>query len=454
MARIILEDMKLNRKRIPTLEKKEVEVSAIQPKINIIRKDLYPEEKEDINEEKIEAYIKDRVSPKRLSRTPQINHNRKPPYLIIILMMIVVLGLYGLGQLKQRANIVISAKHQILDYQTKQFLASKDNQTDGINFEIMIVSDKKDKKIILTEPKEVSLKAQGSITLYNEYSLIAQKILAGSYLLDENGKTYKIDQAISIPGYKLDENKKIIPGTAVVSITSFLPGDEYNGEPNLFHLSSFKGTNKYLKIYAKLKEPLLGGASGVVYALDEKNITDLNSLAESFKAELLKRVLAQVPTGYILYPEALSYTYKINNSLMSKTPEAIVPIEGTMAVVLLKETSLLASLKKVSFPKITEGELAEITMPDLIKLNFAFLDKDQIITKDLSQIAFSLSGQIEAIWQPNLEQLKTKLMGVKKTNVLPIFGVDPGIGPATVKIFPPWQNFIPNNISKININLK
>ena len=35
---------------------------------------------------------------------------------------------------------------------------------------MMIVSDKKVKNIILTEPKEVSLKAKGNIIIYNEFS--------------------------------------------------------------------------------------------------------------------------------------------------------------------------------------------------------------------------------------------------------------------------------------------
>jgi len=43
---------------------------------------------------------------------------------------------------------------------------------------------------------------------------------------------------------------------------------------------------------------------------------------------------------------------------------------------------------------------------------------------------------------------------VHKDNVLAIFRQDPGISSALVKLVPPWQKYIPSDISKINIILK
>jgi len=45
-------------------------------------------------------------------------------------------------------------------------------------------------------------------------------------------------------------------------------------------------------------------------------------------------------------------------------------------------------------------------------------------------------------------------MGISKNNILPIFKQDPGIVTASVNIFPPWQTYIPFDISKISITTK
>ena len=77
-----------------------------------------------------------------------------------------------------------------------------------------------------------------------------------------------------------------------------------------------------------------------------------------------------------------------------------------------------------------------------------------MITKDLNSIPFSLTGDVDAIWYPEINQLKNKLQGINKSDVLSIFRLDPGTSSAIVKIFPPWENNIPNNLNNINIDQK
>jgi hypothetical protein len=456
MVRIILEDIKLNKDKKETIFKNEkVEISSEPvPKINI-----YQEEKADITDAKIDEYFKSRrSSTQRIKSTPQIRTKSKifhKPILVFFIICLIGGGIYWGGEFFQKSDITITSKHQIINYNNKQFIASKDGDANAVDFEIMITEDTKLKSIILTEPKEVSVKAKGSITLYNEFSSTPQKLLAGTFLADNNGKTYKTDKAVTVPGYKIDTNKKNIPGQVVVEISAFLPGDAYNGSPTDFYITSFKNTSKYNKIYGKLKTPLSGGASGLVYTLDDLNMSKIDNIAQStLKDDLLKKVKALVPDGYILYPNATTFSYTIGDNEFSKTPESEIEIKGILSVVLLKEKSLIDNIIKVSLPEIKGDELKEIVIPDLSKLTFNFVNKDQLITKDLVSIPFYFSGDIDAIWKPDIETLKIKMLGVNKSSVLPIFRQDPGVSSAIVKIFPPWQSHIPEDVNKINIILK
>jgi hypothetical protein len=305
--------------------------------------------------------------------------------------------------------------------------------------------------MILTETKSVSIKATGSITLYNTFATTPQKLSTSTFISDQDGKAYKTSSTVTIPGYTII-NKKIVPGQIDVNISSFLAGDTYNGSPTDFYISSFKGTTKYSKIYGKLKSPLVGGMSGLVYVLDDVIKSKIDNLAHTaIKEDLLRQVSTLIPSGYILYPDAFTFTYNTDDNFMSKTPQATIPIEGSLAVVLLKEKSLMDNITKISFPNISASELNEISISNLSKLTFGFTDNNQVITKDTNSISFSLSGDIDAVWNPDQNALRAKLPGISKDAVLSIFGQDPGIASALVKIFPPWQKYIPSDLSKINI---
>jgi len=424
MVKIILEDIKLKKNnKKPIILKKEADF-LIEPKIEIKKQEEFRETKFKI----INKFV-----------------------LIFLVVSLFVGGFYWSLEIFQKVNITIVPKTKQITYKNKQFSISKDSNKDGVNFEIMIVSDKKSTNITLSDSKEVSIKAIGSVTLYNEFSVKAEKLSAGTFLSDANGKTYKINNSVIIPGYKTN-NKKIIPGQVTVNITSFLPGEIYNGSPADFYINSFKGTSKYNKIYGKLKNPLVGGASGLVYILNDSNKSDIEKIAQtSLKENLFRKVKSLVPLGYILYPNAVNFSYEKLDNFLSKTPEAQIEIKATLSAVLLKEKSLEEMVIKTSLSDISESELKEIKILGLDKFSFNFVNNDQLITKDINLVLFSLSGDINVIWNPDLEMLKTKLIGIHKNDIVSVFKKDPGIESGLVKIFPPWYKYIPNDLSKIQI---
>lgn len=433
MVRIILEDIKKNK----------------------IKKAIIPKKREEVSFEPAPLPTPIPTKPLKIKV-----HKEKRPFvfnkLIVVIFFVAIIlggGYWGLEFFK-KVDITIIPKTKMVVYKNKPFVASKDLTSNAVNFELMITSDKKTKNIILTEAKEVSIKAEGSITLYNEFSTKTEKLSAGTFVSDNTGKTYKIKNAVSIPGYKT-ENKKVIPGQIVADIVSFLPGEVYNGSPTDFSINSFKGTSKYNKIYGKLKSPLVGGAVGLMYVLDDSNKGDIDNIAEnSLKLELLEKVKSLIPPGYILYPSAVNFSYKTAGGVLSKTPEAQIEIEGTLSALLFEEKSLKNDIVKVSLPPVSEAELKEIEILGLEKLSFSFANKDQLITKDTTVAPFTLSGNINFIWNPDLETLKTKLVGVNKNNILSIFKEDPGIESGSVKFLPPWQKYIPDDLSRINIKSK
>lgn len=446
-----MEDIKLNTKRIPN-------------KI-VKNKDIEYRQTERYTEKQVERQLErnkeigrktyTNLSRQKIGRTPRIKKETRVLHrstIIIFIICILVGGVYFGGNLLHKADIEIKQKVEEISYKNKAFSASKEDIGDNVRFEIAMIEAKKIKSLTLRETKEVSLKSKGSVMFYNEFSTTPQTIASGSYIADQDGKTYKLDKTITIPGYKIDKDKKIMAGSAIGTLTAFLPGDQYNGSPESFFVSAFSKTAKYDKVYGKLKDPFTGGAQGLVYILSDDEKNNLKTLIEPDKDSLINQARYEMKTGYILYPDASNFSYVIDEDIMSKTPDAKITVEESLSAVILDRESLINNIIKISLPNIkSKDEIKEININDLDKLSFIFNPKDLIITKDLTNIDFFLDGNVNAIWQPDLNSLKEKLVGINKSSVSSIFKQDPGISSAVVKIFPSWKKEIPLDLSKINL---
>lgn len=395
-------------------------------------------------------------SNKRLTQTPTIRRKTAPvrkPVLVLFIIVLILSACYYGALFFEKTTIFIQKKQQTLTLDHEQFSASKNPQA-PIHFEIMIVSDVESKNMILTESQDVSVKAKGLVTFYNEFSTKAQTISANSYLADSNGKTYRTDTAVTIPGYKMN-GTKIVPGQVNVGITAFLPGDSYNSTEKDFTISSFKGTAKFKKIYAKATNPISGGAQGLVYVLGATEKGNLNAIAlSSFKSRLLNKVNAEVPKGYLLYGDALAFSYTIDDGIQSKTPDTKININSSLAAVIIKEDELSDTIVKMLLQNTTSEERSEIEIPDISKLSFAFTNPSQAITKDMEAVSFTLSGAVNAIWYPNIKTLQSKLIGISKIALPELFKTDPGIVKARATLFPPWEKYLPTDSSKIHITIE
>jgi len=435
-----IEDIKINKKNNDT---------NILPKKIILKE---PKEYKDYEEPQFNKRLnKIKSSPAQNLSKKKIKNFKFFNLLTLILFLIIV---YFICNFFEKTIIEINKKTEKMNLNNQQF-QSELNNNDDISYEIMIENSEEDKEIELKNTKVVSTKSQGFITIYNEYGNLSQKISAGSYLTDDQGKLYLLDSSVIVPGYTLDKDKKIIPGKAKTSVTSFLPGDSYNGSPTSLTFNFFKNSPKFNKIYAKADSVFEGGAQGEVYYLDPENLGKLNSYAENtFKNNLIKKLKAELPAGYIFYDQGINFSYSINNDLYFKEALSKIPISGTLSAVIFKESNLEKNIIKRIYPKMADEEIKEIKIENINDLKLSFIDVDQIISKDLQNLNFYLNGDVDLIWNPNSILLANKLIGIHKDWTEDIFKKDPGIKNATVRIFPPWKSYLPKDVSKIKINIR
>ncbi len=392
---------------------------------------------------------------KRLS-TPHIPQKRGFNRFLLILFILTIFSgvVFWSSVVFENVSIIITKKHQVFKLDKYPFRASKGEKV-GIPFEVMITSDKKIETINLSDSKNVSLKAKGVITLYNKYSKNTQKISARTYISDSKGKVYLTDKTVSIPGYKI-VNKKIVAGKRNVSITSFLPGVVYNNsrEGESFTINGFKGTKKFENITGLSVGFIKGGALGLTYYPTKDDLDNLDeSINSSFKDDLIKKVYKLIPSEYIFYPNASNFSYIQKEDISSDKPYKDIQITGTLTALILKKDQLINTILKNLLPKTPKEELASIKIKGLDSLEFNFDTKDQSITTDTDSYQFTITGNLDFIWSPNILKNEDSLLGIEKDNLTNIFKEDVGIDNASVKIFPPWQKLLPVKKSRINISV-
>jgi hypothetical protein len=431
----ILEDIKI---------KKGDSAQSLNPILNIRRDDIAVNTKKSKEKEQPEL-------PRRVTRTPRLPRRPTAIRRSIVIVFITALflgGVFFIGNHFAKVTITIVQKHQTVPVD-KEIKISKQSDT-PVHFEVMILTDKEEREVTLTEKKDLSVKAHGRVTIYNTYSTKAEKFAAGSFLADEEGKAYKLDKAVTVPGYTTVK-AKVVPGSVSADVSAFLPGEKYNGAPRKLTFTSLKNTPKFAKIYSVPQTAMSGGVLGSVYIVGNdarvKGLIEDLKTGSSIKDELMKKV--EVPEGYMLYPSATTYSSTVESDVTSVTPNAKIAINSTLSAILLKSDDLSRYLIRNAIAGISSRELAEVDVRNLDSLNFSFSNPSQSITKDLSEVSFRMSGDLDMLWTPDVESLKVLLRGVEKSSILSILKQDPGIMSAHATVFPIWMRTLPSDVSRI-----
>lgn len=305
----------------------------------------------------------------------------------------------------------------------------------------------KSKEFASTGEKQLNEKARGTLTIYNEYSSSPQTLVVTTRFESSEGKIFRIERNITIPGAKIEEGK-IIASSIETEVAADQPGVEYNIGPSNFTIPGFKGTAKYARFYAKSKTVMTGGSTEKVKIV---TADDLKKAEENLTAELKKEIEAvfqeQAPAGLKLVEGGLKE--EITKKSFSVEEEAradkfILEIELTMRGLFFKEDDL--------------KNLADFNLASQITENKQPLSSTQKITQDKpiidwqkKEVIFSLHIEEEVAWQIDSQRLKENLAGKEETEVRKYLAELPAVEKAKVTFWPFWVKRVPLQKEKIKI---
>jgi len=347
------------------------------------------------------------------------------------------------------ATVKVTLKHSEVAMSNQEFTAEGSNTAaDAIPFQVMTLSDEQYVGLAPTGEKEVKAKASGTITISNAYSAQGQTLIKNTRFLTPDGKIYRIDKQIVVPGMSGQT-----PGTLDVTVYADAPGSSYNVQSSTFTVPGFKGTPRYAKFTAKTKTPIAGGSEGIQKVVSENDIKQTRAnLTELLRKKLLAEAEAEHPRGTVLFADAVFYTFtdSTENSNVSGQDVVKFTLKGTLRAVLFDSSAL--GRKIVSMASATSvGPGDQIEVQNVKELKFAWVNPGSSVPEVDGTVKFLLTGNAHAVWVLETEELRTGLLGVKTSEYQGAVTQFTGIKKASVQIRPFWKTAFPENRDKIYI---
>lgn len=407
-------------------------------KIKRINRDVIPERIESKKIEHKESYLHYEEDEKKE------NNNSRYALWFVALVSVIFL-LVSLSFLFSKATVSVNPKIKDLELNQK-ISATKDSTSDVLPFDLIAISGEETKTLQGGEVKDLSMKAKGTVMLYNAFSSKPQPLNIDTRLEGSNGKMYKTNVKVTIPGMAKDGT----PGSVEVGIYASEAGEEYNSEPIDFKIFGFKGTPKYSKVYARSKSKITGGLKGKFSQIaDSEKETAINDLKTIIQAKLFKKATDQIPSGFVLFKDAVFLN--IDDQTISPIPnedKTTVLLKATLYGFLFDEKKLT---KKIVETNVEKYDGSEVYIPKIRDLSFVLINKENISFGDVKNISFTLIGDTKIVWKINSEKLLDTLLGSSKKDFNSVLSKYSNITSADLVLRPAWKSSLPSKKEKINI---
>ncbi len=339
------------------------------------------------------------------------------------------------------ATLSYTPKSTKISFEGEEFSASKAGA--GLIFSVIKISKDQGMEVPATGEADVSRKASGVIIVYNNATTQGQKLRATTRFETPEGKIYRTQNDITVPGKKTVAGKEV-PGSIEVTVYADVPGAEYNIDLTDFTLPGLKGSSLFSGVYARSKTPMTGGFVG-----KEKSVSDADrakattQLEERLRTELLSEARAQAPDGFVIVPDLSTFTFEeLPQGEASNRSNAILNMRGHFEGAMFKARDLSTILAREK-ASLAPGDLVDIL--ELENVEFSFLDN--VVTNPLAteEITFAVSGQGTVVWYTDETALKADLLGRNKDKLNSILNNYPTISDARATIRPFWKSSFPSD---------
>ena len=315
-------------------------------------------------------------------------------------------------------------------------------------YQIVKLQEKATRDVQPTSEEEVERKASGQIVVYNKHGEASLKLIANTRFEAPDGKIYRIDKAVTVPGAK-GSGEDMIPGNIEVTVYADEVGAEYNIGLVDFTIPGLKTTALlYNDFFARSKTEMSGGYSGVLMSASEEDIENTSlTLQQELRESLLGEIRSTIGDDRILYDDAIFIDFATH-----------VPTEvSENGMLTIEETGLLQAIvfdRKELSSKIAKKSLSSydgsvVLVRNLDETHFVFENKEEFDPAVNESFDFVLSGTPHIVWEVDEITFKDDLTGLSKGSISTIIQNHPSVRKIEADIKPFWKQSFPDNPDSI-----
>ncbi len=243
-----------------------------------------------------------------------------------------------------------------------------------------------------------------------------------------------------------------MPGSISARVFAESVGQEYNLEPSTFTVPGLKDdTTLFNAIRGVSNQPFTGGFAGKRFIINDDELeTNKQALQAELRNTLLDQLQTQIPSGFILYDTAVTFTFESLPAVEYGDNLATIKEKAFLRVPIFRESDLAGFIAANTIAGF-EGE--DVRLEDPSTLTFTYTNA----TTSLSDISiypaleFDVRGNTRIIWEYDEERLKVDLLNVTKNGLPTVLSGYPAIEKAEATIRPFWKQSFPTGVSEIEV---
>ena len=298
--------------------------------------------------------------------------------------------------------------------------------------------------------ESVKENARGILTVHNSFSSAPQIFIAKTRFESPNGKIFRTEKQITIPGSRV-QSGKVVPSSIDIEIVADEAGEAYNLSPSSgWKIPGLKGTPKYNGFYGENTKTISGGTTGEhLSATDEDKKNAETAITTALKDSLQAQMIVLLSNKFKTPEEGMLFQItKKEFQYPSNDPENFVLyVEGEMKQFAFNEKTL----KEAILEKIKKSISGNIFMKaENFDISYSLFQP--IFGGE--KLTLSVSGNTTFIPDINIEQLKQELSGKKRSEMQQIIYSIPGLENAQTSLEPKWAfwlSSVPKKEGKIFI---
>lgn len=416
----------------------------------------------------LKSYREERSKNNVFSELGQINRRRSfMPFklsatavVVGIVAITLVVGIIVVSKTLPKAEVVVYPVRETVSDSVEVFVSSKNSKADLgkglIPGELLTLEKSESGEFSATGQKEVSQKAKGKITIYNNYSSQAQTFVASRFQAEDGpsigvgaGKIFWITKGLTVPGAVIKDGQTT-PGRISAEVVAAEPGEAYNIGPSRFIMPALKGTPRGEKIYALSDSAMSGGKTGRATIVSSD---DINAAYDSLKEKIRPRfqgLKQNLPNGFQLWPEA--YNEELAESFTAPAAGEAADkfnanIKMVARAVVFKSQDLDNYINQQISAGLKEGKTSLSSSKEV-----SFI-KSPVVDYQKGTITTSLSVKYDVIDSFDADVFAQAIFNKSEKEIKKILSVYKNIERVEVKLWPFWVGSVPSNPDRVTIKI-